>query len=162
MIGLVAVAAMFSTGVALFWVGIRRRPDRLPAGADDVLVAVMEGRLARPDHVIDLVHPPASPPRAASAKPAVRLLPKGEAPAPEAVPTGNEADSTAEHPSPVIVASQSEPAKDTPPRVESPSADEPEPVATPAGKGETLFEGIDDPSTPESAFFATKPQLQRF
>jgi hypothetical protein len=86
MIGLIAVAGMFSTGVALVWLGLRRRPDRLPSGAHAVLAAVMEGALARPDHAIDLVHPPPSPPRKAQPTPAVRVISKHDAPADDEAP----------------------------------------------------------------------------
>src|SRR5690606_28360236 len=58
-------------------------PDRLPAHADAVLAAVADGRLAH-DGTIDLVHPPAEPPRASQPTPAVRLLRKAPAPAPAA------------------------------------------------------------------------------
>lgn len=85
LIGLLAVAVMFAVGVGLVYVGLRRRPDRLPLYAEDVLAAVAEGRLAHPERVIDLVNPPAEPPRAAKATPAVRLLRK----APAATPAGS-------------------------------------------------------------------------
>lgn len=100
-VGLIVVAVMFLAGAGLVWVGLTRRPDRLPHGADTVLAAVAEGRLAAPARTtvdadavatddateaapsagIDLRRPPATPPRAASATPAVRLVPRPEAPA---------------------------------------------------------------------------------
>lgn len=166
---------MFSTGVALVWLGLRRRPDRLPSGAHDVLVAVMEGRLARPPHAINLVHPPAERPRAAQPTPAVRLLPKADAPVPgpKAEPGPKAApepgpkvapeptvEVTAERPIPATAAAVPEAAPEPEIDVTEP---EPEPVATQKRDlTHALFDGIDDPSTPESAFFATKPQLQRF
>lgn len=106
-IGLVVVTVMFCSGVALVWLGLRRRPDRLPQGAEEILAAVAAGHLAvpirttasrressasptssagadpGPDAGIDLRHPPAVPPRAVSATPAVRLVP-----APPERPTG--------------------------------------------------------------------------
>jgi hypothetical protein len=91
LIGLIAVAVMFSVGVGLVYIGMRRRPDRLPLYADDVLAAVAEGRLAHPEPVIDLVRPPADPPRAAKDTPAVRLLRKAPAAAPVA-PVGESVD----------------------------------------------------------------------
>jgi hypothetical protein len=87
LVGLIAVAVMFSVGVGLVYVGLRRRPDRLPLYADDVLSAVADGRLAHPEPEIDLVRPPADPPRASKATPAVRLLRKAPAAAPPVVTT---------------------------------------------------------------------------
>jgi hypothetical protein len=84
LIGLLVVAVMFSVGVGLVYVGLRRRPDRLPLYAEDVLAAVADGRIAHPEPVIDLVKPPAEPPRASKATPAVRLLRKAPAAAPAA------------------------------------------------------------------------------
>jgi hypothetical protein len=194
LIGLIAVAAMFCTGVGLVWIGLRRRPDRLPLGADDVLAAVAEGRLVRPAgspaktarrkpaaapkaaspaptpaaetpaptptpapatsrrerRAIDLVRPPAEPPRAAQATPAVRILPKDEVPArPE-----REA-------APAPVAEQAD--EPVPP---APALDDTRPIST-AELNDALFAGIDDPShdepsADERGFFADKPQLQRF
>lgn len=42
------VAILFVAGIGLIWVGVRREPDRLPEGADDVLDAIVSGRLAPP------------------------------------------------------------------------------------------------------------------
>jgi hypothetical protein len=188
MIGLVAVAAMFTTGVLLVWVGLRRRPDRLPSGADAVLSAVLAGQLRRPDHAVDLVHPPTNPPRATQPTPAVRLLPKREAEAaahepPTEIVRVHQTDPgpavpvavTIEEPDEPVVAV---PVADGPAAAVTPDERVGEPVASisdekaekaekaekpaRADLTEALFEGIDDPSTPESAFFATKPQLQRF
>jgi hypothetical protein len=158
-----------------------------------VLSAVLDGRLARPDHVIDLVHPPTSPPRVANPTPAVRLLPK-EGASPVAVATESvPARPTVPNPEPVSTEpAPSEPAKNVSvtskifePESEVPETPETDREATkaeaavrsepappePTDKKDALpkrdithalFEGIEDPSTPESAFFATKPQLQRF
>jgi hypothetical protein len=158
MIGLIAVAGMFSTGVALVWLGLRRRPDRLPSGAHAVLAAVMEGQLARPDHAIDLVHPPPTPPRKSQPTPAVRVLTSADTTEPaltQEVPAPAAAD---------VVAPEPE---------TKPLTDEPTPVAVgaaPRSTGEldhALFSGVDDPShdtgnAAASKFFAEKPELQRF
>ena len=42
------VAILFVAGVGLIWVGLRREPDRLPRGADDVLDAIGSLRLSPP------------------------------------------------------------------------------------------------------------------
>jgi hypothetical protein len=136
-IGLIVVAVMFSSGVALVWYGLRRHSAPLPAGAEDVLTAVAEGRLGGTSGpVIDLVRPPAEPPRAASATPAVRLVAREEATVrrdtePEAVP-----------------------ADANPPSAENRSDD----------FDRALFGAIDDPSASpeERAFFEKTPELQRF
>lgn len=93
LIGLLAVAVMFSVGVGLVYVGLRRRPDRLPQYAEDVLAAVADGRIAHPEPVIDLVNPPTAPPRASKATPAVRLLRKAPAMSPAVPAVGTTGDS---------------------------------------------------------------------
>jgi hypothetical protein len=159
MIGLIAVAGMFSTGVTLVWLGLRNRPDRLPSGADAVLAAVMDGRLARPDHSIDLVHPPTVPPRAAQPTPAVRVLAEEDA---QSVDEPAAPAPTAETPRP-----QSQPEPEPEPAAKPEPASEPVPVAAAprptAELDDALFGGVDDPSVAGAReFFAEKPALQRF
>ena len=76
------VAILFVAGVGLIWVGLRREPDRLPDGADDVLDAIIGGRLAPPpgpksvDHTGEIrLVPRAEPTPAAPAPPAQRRAP---------------------------------------------------------------------------------------
>jgi hypothetical protein len=89
-IGLIAVAVMFVSGVGLLWLGLRRQTRRLPEGADEILAAVSEGRLVAAsgrssDPASSLSTPPDQPPRAEHATPAVRLVPR-QRPAPTTAP----------------------------------------------------------------------------
>jgi hypothetical protein len=143
LIGLVAVAAMFCTGVALVAIGLRRRPDRLPQGADAVLDAVAAGRLVHPrrsapkpettPRVVDLVRPPTEAPRARHEVPAVKLVPRPEA---DLEPAGAPAPNPASSAGPDDTRQQST-----------------------AELNAALFDDVDDPS---DGFFADKPALQRF
>lgn len=68
------VAILFVAGVGLIWVGLRREPDRLPDGADDVLDAIVSGRLGPPPG-----------PKSVDHTGEIRLVPRAE-PAPGAPP----------------------------------------------------------------------------
>jgi hypothetical protein len=75
------VAILFVAGVGLVWVGLRREPDRLPDGADDVLDAIVTGRLAPPpgpksvDHTGEIRLVPRAEPVPAEPAPLAKRVP---------------------------------------------------------------------------------------
>lgn len=176
LIGLVAVALMFTSGVVLLWVGLHRRSTHLPNGAEAVLAAVAEGRIvARPrttrpvpdrepvvhgaQAVATRTPAPVLPVVAVDEgeeRPAVRLVPR--TPVPIATPAPAVRPATAAQ---LVAASRSAPDRRSTPADSSPSAPLP---ARPAARR-------DEPVEPDRVavgvaaleeFFAKEPQLHRF
>jgi hypothetical protein len=127
------VAILFIAGLGLIWVGLRREPDRLPSNADDILDAIVTGRLGPPpgpksvDHTgeVRLVRRPA-PPTAAP-------------PVPEPAATNKVSATRERQPEPSAVRVIGDPRRA---------------LAEPAND--------DDLSLTEKLFFADEPQLEKF
>lgn len=169
MVGLLTVAAMFTSGVVLLWIGLHRRAERLPKGAEAVLAAVAEGRLEPRPRPAELPAWPEtevpSPTKAVPAPvastlaadedagPAVRLVPRG----PEPTPTTRPATAAQ-----LVAAARSGTTN------EAPGARPPEPLparpaARPPASGpraepEKVAVGV----AALEEFFAKEPQLHRF
>lgn len=140
------VAILFVAGAGLIWVGLRRKPDRLPAGADEVLDAIVSGRLAPP---------PARTPTPADDTGEVRLVAARPAPRPHTplAPSARPAVPPATQPAAQPVAAT---------------------AAAPATGGSTVTivrdprdvlaeqESDDDLTLRQRLFFAEEPQLNRF
>lgn len=128
------VAILFVAGVGLIWVGLKRTPDRLPAGADDVLDAIVTGRLGPPPG-----------PKSVDHTGEVRLVPKATA----ARPT----------PRPAVTPRPARPVT----AAAAPPADTGS-VTIVRDPRDVLAEqeSDDDLTLSERLFFADEPQLNRF
>jgi hypothetical protein len=159
LLGIVVVAVMFTSGVVLVWMGLRRRPDRLPEGAESVLVAVASGRLSVPDRPEpDLVRPPATPPRAEPSTPAVRLVPRDleQTPIPPRrpkVPTPAAAPAPAAGPAATSTLTATRP---------SAAPAEADSTALFVADLNRALQPTADDSDTDGGFFDAEPRLQRF
>jgi hypothetical protein len=129
------VAILFIAGLGLIWVGLRREPNRLPSNADDILDAIVTGRLGPPpgpksvDHTgeVRLVRRPDPAPTAPSV------------PEPVATKTTSATRERRTEPEPSAVRVNDDPRRA---------------LAEPAND--------DDLSLTEKLFFADEPQLEKF
>ncbi len=174
LVGLLAVALMFTSGVVLLWIGLHRRTVRLPKGADAVLAAVAEGRLAtRPRTTAPVTEPlmdagpllaaiPAPVPAplvTAEERPAVRLIPRTPTPAHEPAPAARPATAAQ-----LVAVARSAPASN--PRPDERLASDLLP-SRPASRTGACDERPEDEKVAVGVaaleeFFAREPQLHRF
>jgi hypothetical protein len=183
LIGLIAVITLFLFGVGLVWFGLTRQPSvALPDGADQLLEAVADGRLAPSQRVDEprraatpkqttasrpapISTPPASPPRADHDTPAVRLVPRA-APAQTAPSLVNAADRSVPTPRSPTPARQPKPSQAPPVPVASTSTATAGVVeasaSTTSPRTDPRFDSLVDPqSSSEQKFFAQPAKYRR-